>query len=90
MPKSSKEKLIFQRAYNAKPEMIKRREENNLARQREIRAGNARVGDGKDVAHKVALDSGGSNTLANTFVEKRSENRAWRKGVSGYKVGKDK
>lgn len=86
MPKSSKAKLAYQKAYNAKPENIKRREENNLARQRAIREGKAQVGDGKDIAHKVALDNGGSNDPANTKVQDRSTNRAWRKGQSGYKV----
>ena len=61
-----------------------------MARQRAIRAGDAKVGDGKDIGHKVALDNGGSNTPANTFVQDRTENRGWRKGESGYKVGKAK
>ena len=90
MPKSSPAKLKYMTAYENSPAMVKRREETNLARQREIRDGKAKVGDGKDVGHIVALDSGGSNTKANTFVEDRGTNRAWRKGTSGYKVGKAK
>ena len=87
MPKSSPAELAAKKKYNAQPEMIKRREENNLARQRAIRAGDARVGDGKDVGHKVALDNGGSNAPSNTKVQDRTENRGWRKGQPGYKVG---
>ena len=90
MPKSTPAKLAYQKTYNARPENVKRREENNAARQRAIRAGDARVGDGKDIGHKVALDSGGSNTPGNTFVQDRKSNRGWRKGESGYKVGKAK
>lgn len=85
MPKSSPAKLAYQKAYNAKPEMVKRREENNLARAKMMRAGKVQKGDGKDVAHKVALDNGGSTTDANLKVESAKKNRGWRK-TSGYKV----
>lgn len=88
--KSSPAKLAYQKKYNAQPENVNRREDNNLARQRAIRAGDAKVGDGKDIGHKVALDNGGSNGKSNTLVQDRTENRGWRKGESGYKVGKAK
>ena len=32
MPKSSPAKLAYQKKYNARPEMVNRREDNNLAR----------------------------------------------------------
>lgn len=86
MPKSSPAKLAFQKVYNAKPANVDRREANNLARQRAIRAGDVKVGDHKDVAHKRALDNGGSNEPDNTFIQDRGKNRAWRKGEPGYKV----
>lgn len=86
MTKSSKAKLEYMTKYESTPAQIKKREENNLARQRAIREGKARVGDGTDVAHKVALSNGGSNNPGNTEVQSRAENRGWRKGRSGYKV----
>lgn len=83
MPKSSPSKLAYQKAYNAKPENVKKREANNAARQAAIKAGKAHVGDGKDIAHKVALDNGGGNTPGNTKVQDRKTNRGWRKGATG-------
>jgi hypothetical protein len=86
MPKSSKQKLAYQAEYNARPENVKKRVLNNAARQAAIKRGDAKVGDGKDVAHKVALDNGGRNTKGNTVVQDQKTNRGWRKGQSGYKV----
>ncbi len=90
MAKSSPAKLKFQKAYNAEPENVKRREANNRARASMIKAGKAKVGDGKDVAHIVALDNGGATTPGNIKMESRKANRDWRKGQKGYKVGVDK
>ena len=89
MPKSSPAKLAYQKAYNARPEMVNRREENNLARAQMMRAGKVKKGDGKDVAHIRAMDSGGSTTPGNLKVESAKKNRGWRK-ASGYKVPVDK
>lgn len=86
MPKSTPERLKWQKAYNARPENVKKREANNAARREAIKEGKVKVGDGKDVAHKVALDNGGGNTPGNTKVQPASKNRGWRKGESGYKV----
>ena len=88
MPKSSKAKLAYQKAYNAQPEMVNRREENNRARYQALKDGKVKKGDGKDVAHIVALDNGGKTVPSNLKVESAKKNRAWRKS-SGYKVGKD-
>ena len=60
---------------------------HNAARQAAIKAGDAKVGDGKDIGHKKALDNGGGNEKGNTQVQDRKTNRGWRKGESGYKVG---
>jgi len=84
MPKSTAKKLAFQKAYNARPEEVAKRMKNNAARREAIASGRAKVGDGKDVAHKVPLESGGGNTPGNTEVESRKENRGWRRGQSGY------
>lgn len=85
MPKSSPAKLAYQKKYNARPENVNRREDNNLARAQMMRAGKVKKGDGKDVAHKKALDNGGLTTPGNLEVESAHKNRGWRKS-SGYKV----
>lgn len=90
MPKSSPAKLAYQKAYNARPENVNRREDNNLARARLMREGKLKVGDGKDAAHIVPLDKGGKTTPGNVKVESRKANRDWRKGRKGYDVGTDK
>lgn len=67
------------RTYDARPEMIKRRSENNKARRLMEKAGKVKKGDGKDVAHKKSLDSGGKTTRANLSVQSRAKNRGWRR-----------
>ena len=79
MPKSSPQKLKFQKEYNARPENVKKRVENNAARREAIKEGKARVGDGKDVDHIKPLDKGGTNAKGNLRVIDASTNRGWRK-----------
>lgn len=86
MTKSTKAKLQYQKEYNARPENVQKRVANNAARREAMQQGLVRKGDGKDVAHKVALDNGGGNSRGNLKVEDRSENRGWREGRKGYKV----
>ncbi len=88
MPKSSPQKLKFQKAYNARPEQTAKRVANNAARREAIREGRARVGDGKDVAHKKSLENGGSNARSNLQVQDRATNRGWRKGSGSYNPDK--
>ncbi len=90
MPKSSPAKLKYQKAYNAKPENVKKREQNNLARAHLIKAGKVHVGDGKDVAHVKALQDGGTDAPSNLVVTSQKANRGWRKGHSDYNVGLQK
>jgi hypothetical protein len=89
MAKSTPGKLAYQRKYNARPEIVKRREENNAARAALMRKGTVHKGDGVDVAHVRALDNGGTNSPGNLKAEPASKNRGWRK-ASGYKVPVDK
>ena len=84
MPKSSPQKLAYQREYNARPEEVEKRVKNNAARREAIAEGKAKVGDGKDVAHKKSLENGGTNAKGNTVVQDRATNRGWRKGKSSY------
>lgn len=83
MPKSSKSRLAYQKAYNARPENVAKRVKNNAARQALIKEGKVKVGDGKDVAHKKSLENGGSNARSNLKVQDRADNRGWRKGKTG-------
>ena len=79
MPKSSPEKLAYQKAYNAEPANVQKRVLNNAARREAISEGKVTKGDGNDVAHVKALDKGGKNTPGNTKVQDAGTNRAWRK-----------
>jgi hypothetical protein len=88
MPKSSPAKLAYQRAYNARPENVKKREENNAARAKLMREGKVHVGDGKDVAHLKSLENGGTNTRGNLAVQSTKKNRGWRRGSGTYNPDK--
>lgn len=84
MPKSTPRKLAYQRAYNARPEEVNKREQNNAARRQLMREGVVKKGDGKDVGHKKPLEDGGGNKRSNLEVQSRKENRGWRRGKSSY------
>lgn len=88
MTKSSPAKLKFQKEYNARPEQVAKRVKNNAARRDAIKAGKAKVGDGKDIAHKKSLENGGGNHKSNLEVQSRSTNRGWRKGSGSYNPDK--
>ena len=79
MPTSSKAKLEYQKAYNSRPENVKKRMANNAARREAMEKGLVKKGDGKDVDHKKPLDKGGTNAPANLRVTSASTNRGWRK-----------
>jgi hypothetical protein len=76
---TSKKSLATKAAYNKIPEVQARRVAQNRARRHAIKAGRAKVGDGKDVDHKVMLAKGGSGKDSNTRVISRKNNRGWRK-----------
>lgn len=65
--------------YDARPENIKARSNNNKARALLEKEGMVHKGDGKDVHHKKPQRSGGGNTRSNLAVQSKSKNRAWRK-----------
>lgn len=90
MPKSSPQKLKYQKAYNARPEEAEKGVERRRTRRQAIREGKVAIGDGKDIAHKRAMDNGGRSTPNNIKVEPASKNRDWRRGQSGYKVPNEK
>lgn len=88
MTKSTKHKLEYQKAYNARPEEVKKRVANNAARRELMKEGKVHVGDGKDVAHKKSLENGGGNSKSNLAVQSREKNRGWRRGSGSYNPDK--
>lgn len=69
--------------YTSKPEVKKKRAEQNAARAAMIKAGKARKGDGKDVDHKTPLSKGGTNSPSNLRVVSRSSNRSFSRNSDG-------
>jgi hypothetical protein len=84
MAKSSAKKLAYMAEYQKKEENVEKRVDRNRARRHAIADGKAKVGDGKDVDHKVPLRKGGSDADSNTRVVSAKKNRGWRKGKQGY------
>jgi hypothetical protein len=64
--------------YEASPEQKKNRAARNAARAKLMKEGKVKKGDGKDVAHKVAFDKGGSNKQG-VRVESASKNRSFKR-----------
>lgn len=62
--------------YGGTEQQKKNRAMRNAARRKMIREGKAHKGDGKDVAHVVALDKGGSNKDGLRLISK-SANRSF-------------
>ncbi len=79
MNKGGAAKAAYDKAYNAKPEQVNKREMRNVARAEMVRDGKAKKGDGKDVDHKQMLDGSGTNSKSNLRVIDKEKNRGWRK-----------
>lgn len=62
--------------YQGTEQQKKNRAARNAARAKMAKAGKVHKGDGKDVAHVVALDKGGSNKTG-LRVESKSANRSF-------------
>lgn len=71
--------------YDARPENVKARANNNKARAMLEKEGRVKKGDGKDVHHKKAQRNGGGTTRGNLAVLDASTNRAWRSMKDGKK-----
>lgn len=69
--------------YTSKPEVVKKRTEQNKARATMVKAGLAHKGDGKDVDHKTPLSKGGGNTRSNLRVVPASANRSFSRNSNG-------
>lgn len=68
-----------ERAYDSRPDVKKKRAARGRARYKMIKAGKARVGDGKDVAHVKELAAGGTNDMSNLKSVARSKNRSFKR-----------
>jgi hypothetical protein len=69
--------------YTSRPEVVKKRVEQNKARRMMMKAGKVRKGDGKDVDHATPLSKGGTTTHKNLRVVSRSSNRSFRRNRDG-------
>lgn len=79
-PKTGKSVRDYKREvalYTSKPEVIRKRVEQNKARRLMEKAGKVHKGDGKDVDHKKPLSKGGKTTRSNLRVTSRSTNRSF-------------
>lgn len=64
--------------YEDTPEQVKHREERNRIRAKLMREGKVHKGDGKDVAHKKAMDKGGT-VKDGVRIESASKNRSFKR-----------
>lgn len=63
------------KAYNARPEQLKNRAARNAAREKLMKKGIVKKGDGKDVDHKKPISKGGTNAAGNLRAVPKSVNR---------------
>ena len=71
--------------YLGTEEQKKKRAKRNGARRKAEKAGKVRKGDGKDVAHKKAMDKGGKNSDG-TRIESKSKNLSFKRDSKGNLV----
>lgn len=69
--------------YTSRPEVVKKRTEQNAARAAMVKAGKAHKGDGKQVDHKTPLSKGGTNDPKNLRVVPASENTSFSRNKDG-------
>ena len=63
--------------YTSKPEVKKKRAEQNAARREMEKQGKVHKGDGKDVDHRVPLSKGGTNSKSNLRVVPSAQNQSF-------------
>ena len=81
--KGGPRKAAYDKAYNARPEQVKKRTQRNAAR-REYEKKHGDLPRDVDVDHKTPIKRGGTNASSNLRATSQKENRGWRKGKSGY------
>jgi len=85
-PKTGKSVRDYRREYDnyvGKPEVKKKRAEQNAARRIMEKSGAVHKGDGKDVDHRVPLSKGGGTGKSNLRVVSASENRSFSRNSNG-------
>jgi len=81
--KGGPKKAAYDKAYNARPEQVKKRAQRNQAR-REYEKRNGDLPGHVDVDHKKRIADGGTNAPTNLRAVSEKKNSAWRKGKRGY------
>ena len=72
-----------QARYNSKPEQVKKRASRNKARAMMIKAGRAKKGDGKDVAHRDG--NAMHDKLSNFALQSKHKNRSYKRTRGAHK-----
>lgn len=85
MNKGGPKKAAYDKAYNARPDQVKKREMRNQARAKYEKT-HGDLPPTVDVDHKKPLDRGtqGANNATNLRAVTQTKNRGWRRGKSGY------
>lgn len=83
---ATKARQKAQAKYNSKPEQLKRRAGRNKARREMIKAGKAKKGDGKDVAH--LNNNPRDNKASNLQMQSKAKNRSFARTKTGRRKGK--
>jgi hypothetical protein len=83
MNHGSKAKQAYDKAFNARPEEVKKRALRNKARA-DYEKKHGDLPASVDVDHKKMMKDGGSNSASNLRAVSQTENRGWRKGKKGY------
>jgi len=81
--KNTKARQRAQAKYNSTTKQKKRRAARNAARRKMIKAGKARKGDGKDVAHRNGNPK--DNRSSNLKMQSKSKNRSYKRTKSAKK-----
>lgn len=85
MPSKTRDYRAEYDKYQGTEQQKKNRAMRNAARAKLMREGKVRKGDGKDVAHVIALDKGGTNK-SGVRVESKSANRSFKRDSKGNLV----
>ena len=88
MPQKNRDYRAEYAKYQGTAEQKKNRAARNAARAKLMNAGKVKKGDGKDVAHKVAFDKGGSNKTG-VRVESASKNRSFARDSKRNLISED-
>lgn len=87
MNKGGAAKAAYDKAYNARPDQVKKRTMRNQARA-EYEKKHGDLPSNVDVDHKKMLDQGGTNAASNLRAKSQKDNRGWRAKTPGVYGGK--